>query len=109
MSDARPLLVTESQARQIGDLIRGAGVTSAGVAEPAAIGRDGALIVVLQSAIPAGSTDAVLANIQSLDGSSWTDTQQQISVRSLNGLAVSTTGRRIARRISRFGWVVVET
>ena len=109
MSEARPLLVTESQARQIGELIRGAGVTAGGELQPAAIGRDDSLIVVLQSAIPAGSTDAVLANIQSLDGSSWTDTKQQISVRSLNGLAVSTTGRRIARRISRFGWVVVET
>lgn len=109
MSDARPLLVTESQARQIGDLIRGAGVTSAGVAEPAAAAAGVSLVVQLKTAIAAGSTAQVDAEIYDLIGSTWTPTKQIIKVRSATGTAVSTTGRRIARQVSRFGWCVVET
>ena len=66
-------------------------------------------MVQLTAAIPAGSVATVQANIMRLDGDTWTDTKQQIAVRSLTGLAVSMTGRRIAKRVSRYGWVVVET
>jgi hypothetical protein len=108
MSELRPLILTEQQARRVGELVRGDAV-STGQLQPAAIGRDGALVVQLQAAIPAGSTVQVAANIMRLDGTSWVDTLQQIQVRSLTGLAVSTTGRRIAKRVSSFGWCVVET
>jgi hypothetical protein len=108
MSELRPLILTQQDARQIGQLLRGEAV-STGQLQPAAAGRDGALVVQLQAAIPAGSTVQVAANIMRLDGTAWVDTLQQIQVRSLTGLAVSTTGRRIAKRVSSFGWCVVET
>jgi len=109
MTDTRPILVTRDQAAAIGQLIRSTGDASLGAVQPGAIGRDSALVVALTAAIPAGSSATVLANIMRLDGDTWTNTKQQIAVRSLNGLAVSTTGRRIARRVSTFGWCVVET
>jgi len=109
VSEARPLLVTESQARQIGDLIRGAGVTAGGELQPAAAAAGASLVVQLKTAIPAGSTTQVDAEIYDLIGSTWTPTKQTVKVRSATGLAVSTTGRRIARCVSRFGWCVVET
>jgi len=66
-------------------------------------------VVRLQSAITAGSTDAVTADVMELQGGSWQTTGATIEVRSLTGQAVSITGRRIARRIGRHGWGVVET
>lgn len=107
--DVRPILVTQQQARQLGELIRSVGDVSIGAGSPAAIGTDTALVVALTAAIPAGSVDTVLADIMRLDGATWTNTGQQISVRSATGLAVSTAGRRIAKRVGRNGWIVVET
>ena len=107
--DVRPILVTQQQARQLGELIRSVGDVSIGAGSPAAIGTDTALVVALTAAIPAGSADTVLANIMRLDGATWTNTGQQIPVRSATGLAVSTAGRRIAKRVGRHGWIVVET
>ena len=109
MTDEHPILATRDQAAAIGDLIRSTGDASLGAMQPGIIRSGDALVVALTAAIPAGSSATVLANIMRLDGDTWTDTKQQIAVRSLNGLAVSTTGRRIARRVSTFGWCVVET
>lgn len=68
-------------------------------------------VVRLLTAISAGSTTPVQAEIMQLQGNTWVGTGQLLpgGVRSATGLAVTTTGRRIARRCSRFGWVVVET
>jgi hypothetical protein len=109
MTDTRPILVTREQAAAVGQLIRSTGDASLGAVQPGVIRSGDALVVQLETAIAAGSSAAVLANIMRLDGDTWTDTKQQIAVRSLNGLAVSTTGRRIARRVSTYGWCVVET
>jgi hypothetical protein len=51
----------------------------------------------------------VAADVMELQGGSWQTTGAVVQVRSLTGQAVSTTGRRIARRIGRHGWGVVET
>ena len=67
------------------------------------------LVVRLLTAIAAGSTTPVTAEIMRLNGLTWEGTGQTVQVRSATGLAVTTTGRRIARKCGQFGWVVVET
>ena len=76
---------------------------------PAGIPQKSGVVVEIISEIPAGSTDAVTADVMQLQGGSWETTGATVEVRSLTGQAVSTTGRRIARRIGRHGWGVVET
>ena len=109
MADLHPILATRDQAAAIGQLIRSTGETDLGTGVVSEGRADDALVVQLTAAIPAGSVATVQADIMRLDGDSWTNTKQQIAVRSPTGLAVSTTGRRIAKRVSRYGWVVVET
>ena len=108
MSD-HPILTDLEGARTIARMIDDAGASTVGVtASGFAVGNH-ALVVQLVTAIAAGSTTTVKADIMRLNGTVWEKTGQQIDVRSMTGLAVSTTGRRIARKISRFGWGVVET
>ena len=108
MSD-HPILTDLDGARTISRMIDDAGASTVGVtASGSAVGNH-ALVVQLVTAIAAGSTATVKADIMRLNGTAWEKTGQQIDVRSMTGLAVSTTGRRIARKISRFGWGVVET
>lgn len=108
MSD-HPILTDIDGARTIARMIDEANTSTVGVtASGSAVGNH-ALVVQLVTAIAAGSTTTVKADIMRLNGTIWEKTGQQIDVRSLTGLAVSTTGRRIARKISRFGWGVIET
>ena len=107
--DVRPILVTQPQARQLGELIRSVGDVSIGAGSPAAAASAATIVVQLKTAIAAGSTAQVDAEIYDLVGSTWTATKQLVKVRSATGAAVSTTGRRIARLVSRFGYCVVET
>jgi len=109
MTDTRPILVTRDQAVAVGQLIRSTGDASLGAVQPGVIRSGDALVVQLETAIAAGSVAQVWARIYTLDGSTWTDTKQRVQVRSATGTAVSTTGRRIARRVSTYGWCVVET
>ena len=95
MADLHPILATRDQAAAIGQLIRSTGETDLGAGVISEGRFDDALVVQLTAAIPAGSVATVQADIMRLDGDSWTNTKQQIAVRSLTGLAVSTTGRRI--------------
>jgi hypothetical protein len=104
-----PILTDTEGARTIARIIDDAGAASIGVGESGSAVGSHALVVQLVTAIAAGSTTTVKADIMQLVGTTWTKTGQQIDVSSLTGLAVSTTGRRIARKISRWGWGVVET
>jgi hypothetical protein len=90
-------------------MIDDASASAIGVTASGSTVGNHALVVQLVTAIAAGSTTTVKADIMRLNGTVWEKTGQQIDVRSMTGLAVSTTGRRIARKISRFGWGVVET
>ena len=104
-----PILTDIDGARTIARLIDDAGASSVGTLGSGSAVGNHALVVQLVTAIAAGSTATVKADIMRLNGDVWEKTGQQLDVRSLTGLAVSTTGRRIARKISRFGWGVVET
>ena len=104
-----PILTDIDGARTIARLIDDAGASSVGTLGSGSAVGNHALVVQLVTAIAAGSTATVKADIMRLNGDAWEKTGQQIDVRSMTGLAVSTTGRRIARKISRFGWGVVET
>ena len=106
---SHPILTDIDGARTIARLIDDAGTSSVGTLGGGAAVGNHALVVQLVTAIAAGSTATVKADIMRLNGDAWEKTGQQIDVRSMTGLAVSTTGRRIARKISRFGWGVVET
>lgn len=99
------------KARRLRQLIDGTETTSIGSAESEVVAGDSSIVVRLLSAISAGSTAAVQAEIMRLDGNTWVGTGQLVpgGVRSATGLAVTTTGRRIARKCSRWGYVVVET
>jgi len=109
MTVSHPILTNIDGARTIARLIDDAGASSFGtLSDGGAVGGH-AVVVQLVTAIAAGSTVTVKADIMRLNGDAWEKTGQQLDVRSLTGLAVSTTGRRIARRISRWGWGVVET
>lgn len=103
------ILADIDTARTIARLIDNAQATTLGATESGSAVGSHALVVQLVTAIAAGSTATVKADIMKLDGDTWVKTGQQLDVRSMTGLAVSTTGRRIARKISRFGWGVVET
>ena len=109
MADLHPILATRDQAAAIGQLIRSTGETDLGSGVATIAAPEQCLVVQLETAISAGSTAQVWARIYTLAGSTWTDTKQRVQVRSATGAAVSTTGRRIARQCSRFGYVVVET
>ena len=104
-----PILADIDGARMIARLIDEAGAFGVGAVSGGGAVTGHALVVQLVTAIPAGSTTTVKADIMDLQGATWTKTGQQIDVRSMTGLAVSTAGRRVARRISRFGWGVVES
>jgi len=108
MSD-HPILTDLDGARTIARMIDDAGASTVGVTTSGSAVGNHALVVQLVTAIAAGSTATVKADIMRLNGNTWEKTGQQLDVRSMTGLAVSTTGRRIARKISRFGWGVVET
>jgi hypothetical protein len=109
MTDLKPILSDADGARAISRMIDAAGGRAIGVTESGSAVGSHALVVQLVTAIAAGSTTAVKADIMDYQGGVWSKTGQQIDVSSLTGLAVSTSGRRIARKISRFGWGVVET
>ena len=109
MTASHPILTDIDGARTIARLIDDAGASSVGTLGSGSAVGNHALVVQLVTAIAAGSTATVKADIMRLNGDAWEKTGQQIDVRSMTGLAVSTTGRRIARKISRFGWGVVET
>jgi hypothetical protein len=109
MTDVKPILTDIDGARAISRMIDAAGGSAIGVTESGSAVSGHALVVQLVTAISAGSTTAVKADIMDYRGGVWEKTGQQIDVSSMTGLAVSTSGRRIARRISRYGWGVVET
>ena len=109
MTQNRHIVTDRDGARTIQRLIQSEGSVSTGGLTPGSIPTGQAVVVRLQSAIPAGSADAVTADVMQLQGGSWETTGATVEVRSLTGQAVSTTGRRIARRIGRHGWGVVET
>lgn len=62
-----------------------------------------------RTAITAGSTVSVVADIMTLRSGSWVATGQTIRITSATGAAVTTTNRVIARKVSRFGYCVVST
>jgi len=97
------------KARRLRQLIDGTETTSVGSGESEVVAGDSAVVVRLLTAISAGSTATVKAEIMTLNGNTWQGTGQTVDVRSATGLAVTTTGRRIARKCSRWGYVVVET
>lgn len=97
------------KARRLRQLIDGTETTSIGTAESEVVAGDSSIVVRLLTAISAGSTATVKAEIMTLNGNTWQGTGQTVDVRSATGLAVTTTGRRIARKCSRWGYVVVET
>jgi hypothetical protein len=109
MTDLKPILTDIDGARAIARTIDAAGGRAIGVTESGAAVGNHALVVQLVTAIAAGSTASAKADIMDYQGGVWSKTGQQIDVSSMTGLAVSTSGRRIARKISRFGWGVVET
>lgn len=109
MTDTKPILSDADGARTIARMIDAAGGRAIGATESGSAVGNHALVVQLVTAISAGSTASVKADIMDYQGGVWTKTGQQIDVSSMTGLAVSTSGRRIARKISRFGWGVVET
>lgn len=108
MSDVLPIVTDRYGASVISALISDYG-TDVGVPRQDATPDRSSCVVRLLSAIPAGSVTPVSAEIMILSGNTWVGTGQTLQVRSATGLAVTTTGRRIARRCSRFGWCVVET
>ena len=63
----------------------------------------------LRTAITAGSTVSVVADIMALTGGTWVVTGQTIRVTSATGAAVATTNRVIAKKVSTFGYCVVST
>ena len=67
------------------------------------------VICKLRTAITAGSTVSVVADIMKLQSGSWVPTGQTIRVTSATGAAVTTTSRQIARKVSRWGYCVVPT
>lgn len=97
------------KARRLRQLIDGTETTSIGSTESEVVAGDSSIVVRLLTAISAGSTTTVKAEIMTLNGNTWQGTGQTVDVRSATGLAVTTTGRRIARKCSRWGYVVVET
>lgn len=109
MTDRVIIATTTERARRLGRLLDAA--DDSGIGTPATDPQidNSAKVVRLLTAIAAGSTTPVTAEIMTLNGLTWAGTGQTIQVRSATGLAVTTTGRRIARRCSRWGWVVVET
>ena len=109
MTQHRYIVTDQEGARTIQRLIQSEGSVSSGGLTPSPIPAGQAVVVRLQSAIPAGSVDGVTADLMQVQGGSWEATGATVEVRSLTGQAVSTTGRRIARRIGRHGWGVVET
>lgn len=109
MTVTHQILADIDSARTISRLIDNAQTTTLGATESGSAVGNHAIVVQLVTAIAAGSTATVKADIMRLNGDAWEKTGQQIDVRSMTGLAVSTTGRRVARKISRFGWGVVET
>jgi hypothetical protein len=104
-----PILADVGTARVIRDIIDATGDESGNGTRPSRRPYDHALVVKLLANITAGSTAQVDAEIYELVSGNWQGTKQTIKVRSVTGAAVSTTGRRIARRVSRWGWCVVET
>lgn len=68
-----------------------------------------AVVCKLRTAIVAGNTVSVVADIMTLSAGSWVVTGQTIRVTSATGAAVNTTSRQIARKVSRFGYCVVPT
>lgn len=108
MTDLMPVVTTPRGAAQLRGLIDGAVVCDPSPADRTIASSD-CVVVRLLTAIPAGSTTAVTAEIMRLSGTVWAGTGQTLQVQCVTGAAVSTTGRRIARRVSRWGWCVVET
>ena len=108
MSDVFPLMSDRYGASVVSALIADYG-SDIGTSGQDSIPDRSSCVVRLLSAIAAGSVAPVTAEIMILSGNTWVGTGQTIPVRSATGLAVTTTGRRIARKCSRFGWVVVET
>lgn len=104
-----PILADLGTARIIRDIIDATGDESGNGTRQARRNYDHAIVVKLLANIAAGSTAPVDAEIYELNGTTWQGTKQTIKVRSVTGAAVSTAGRRIARRVSRWGWCVIET
>ena len=103
------ILTDAAGARTIGSLIDAAGDESGNPLESRRTLPQHAIVVRLLSSISAGSVAQVDAEIMALDGANWVGTKQVVKVRNITGTAVSTTGRRIARRVGRWGWCVIET
>ena len=109
MTEQRYVVTDQSGAQAIARLIDGSISADSGTGDPAGIPAGQSIVVRLRTAITAGSLNSVAADVMELQGGSWQTTGAVVQVRSLTGQAVSTTGRRIARRIGRHGWGVVET
>lgn len=103
------ILTDAAGARTIAGLIDAAADESGQPLESRRAIPQHAIVVRLLSSISAGSVAQVDAEIMALDGASWIGTKQVVKVRNITGTAVSTTGRRIARRVGRWGWCVIET
>lgn len=105
----QPILTDIDGARTIARIIDAAGDVSGGPLQPQGVLPQHAIVVRLLSAITANSVAQVDAEIMQIGSSGWEGTKQTVKVRSVTGAAVSTTGRRIARRVGRWGWCVIET
>ena len=109
MTEERFIVTDQPGAQAINRLIDESLQAGVGTGKPVSIPEGQSIVVRLQTAIESGSLDSVAADVMELQGGSWQTTGAVVQVRSLTGQAVSTTGRRIARRIGRHGWGVVET
>lgn len=111
MTNPVQIAISTEGARRLRKLLDSTDGGSVGTVESEAVEGGSSVVVRLLAAISAGSTAAVDAEIMTLSGNTWTGTGQLVpgGVRSVTGLAVTTTGRRIARKVSRWGYCVVET
>lgn len=109
MTEFLPVVTDAYGASVLSSLIGGDYGSDVGGGTQQVIPSRGSIVVRLKSAIAAGSAAQVDAEIMELRAGVWTGTGQIVKVRSGSGLAVTTTGRRIARRVANFGYIVVET
>ncbi len=109
MTKLRPLVTDEHGARTLQRIIREANDSALTLPPRNPAPNNGSLVVKLLTAITSGSTAPVTAQIMQLNGNTWEASGNTVQVRSATGAAVSTTGRRIARRVAHFGYCVVET
>lgn len=107
MTNSIHIATTPERARRLRSLLDTVDVQAVGGIEtPATHGNDGSVVVRLLEHIEADSIEQVPAEILVLNGRTWQGTGQTMQVRSVTGEPIGTEGRKVARRVGRYGWVV---